>query len=227
VKALAVVATVVVVVGAGAVVVDRVLDRHAEDAIATAIEHNVDGVQGKPDVNVEGFPFLTQLASGSLKQVKGTIDAATLSGVTARDITFDGRDVSTASPHTIGDATVTATLPTASVEQLVDQRTGLSVHLTSTDGALSATGQVLGLSLTAKVEPTVTAGQLAIDLQSVSIGGVTVPVADLPGAVANRLKDVTIPVTGLPKGLTLSGVTVVGDGVRVTATGRDVQLPTS
>jgi hypothetical protein len=227
VKVVAVVAALLVVVGAGAVVADRVLDRRAEDQIATAIEQNVDGVKGKPVVHVEGFPFVTQLAAGSLAHVTGTIDAATLSGVMAEDITFDGRHVSTTSPHTIGEATVTATLPTASLEELVDQRTGLSVHLTSANGTLRASGEVLGLPLTADVEPSVDAGRLVVNLQRVTVGGVTVSVNDLPGAIANKLKNVTIPVTGLPEGLTLSGVTVVDDGARVTATGHDVRLPTS
>lgn len=227
VKVLWSVVIVVLVLGAGAVVADRVLEHRTEQQIAEAIKANVDGVQGEPQVQIAGFPFLTQLAAGSLDHVTGTIDAANLSGVTAQDITFDGRDVSTSRPYTVGDATVAATLPTASIEQLVDQRTGLTVQLTSSGGAMRASGNVLGLPLTADLVPGVQGGQLVVDLQRVTVGGATISVADLPSAISKRLSDVTIPVTGLPKGLALSQAVVVDDGLRLTATGRDVALPTS
>lgn len=217
----------VLVVGAGLVVADRVIERRTEDQIAAAVKANVDGVQGDPQVQIHGFPFLTQLAAGSLDHVTGSISAANLSGVTAEDITFDGEGVSTSRPYTVADATVTATLPTASLEQLVNQRTGLSVQLTSTGGALRASGQVLGLPLTADLVPAVDAGRLVVDLQRVTIGGATVSIDDLPSVIGNRLKNVTIPVTGLPQGLALSEAVVVDDGLRLTATGHDVPLPTS
>ena len=51
-------------------------------------------------------------------------------------------------------------------------------------------------------------------------------VDDLPGAIGDRLTDIEIPVSGLPEGLVLSDATVVADGVRITADGADVVLPT-
>jgi archaellum component FlaF (FlaF/FlaG flagellin family) len=224
VTAVGVVVGVVVVAGGAFVVADRVSAHHAEQRIATAVEQNLDGVVGTPRVHVEGFPFLTQLAAGSLDHVTGTIDGATLSGVSARDVVFDGRDVTTTEPYSVGDATVTATLPTAAVQQLVDQRTGLDVDLAVSGDALRASGSVLGVTLTADLEPHATDGKLTVDVQKVTVGGLTVSVDDLPGGLGDRLQDLTIPVTGLPTGMGLADVAVVDDGLRVTATGEDVRL---
>lgn len=214
----------VIVAGGAFVVVDRVTAQHTEERLSAAIEQNLDGVVGTPQVHVEGFPFLTQLAAGSLDHVTGTIDGATLSGVTAQDVTFDGRDVTTAQPYTVGTATVTATLPTESVQHLVDQQTGLDVDLAVTDGAVRASGSVLGVPLTADLEPHAADGKLKADVQKVTVAGLTVSIDDLPGGVGDRLRDVTIPVTGLPAGMGLAQVTVVDDGLRVTATGQHVAL---
>lgn len=217
----------VVVVGAGAVVADRVLAGVAERSIATAIEQNFDGVAGAPHVEVEGFPFLTQVARGSLDRISGSVQGVTLGGIDARDVAFDGRDVSTDRPYTVGDATVSATLRTDSLERLVDDRTGLSIDLAVVNGALRASGTVLGLPLAADLAPHVAEGGLVVDLERVTIGGIAVSTQDLPGAVGDRLQGLRVPVSGLPDGLALSGARVVTDGVRITATGQDVELPTS
>lgn len=224
VTAVGVVVGVLVVVGGAFVVADRVAAHQAEERLATTIEQNLDGVVGTPEVDVEGFPFLTQLAGGSLDHVTGTIDGATLSGVSARDVAFDGHHVTTSEPYTAGDATVTAVLPTASVEQLVDQQTGLDVDLSVDGGTIEASGSVLGVKLTADLEPHVADGKLKVDVQKVRVGGLTVSVDDLPGAIGDRLQNLTIPVTGLPEGMSLTEATVVDDGLRVTATGKDVPL---
>ena len=64
-------------------------------------------------------------------------------------------------------------------------------------------------------------------MTSVAVGGVSLNVDSLPSAIGDRLDDIEIPVkTGLPEGLVLSGVQVVSDGVRITATGTDVAVPT-
>ena len=74
--------------------------------------------------------------------------------------------------------------------------------------------------------PRVEDGTLLVSVDNVQIAGLTVSVDDLPNAIGNRLTDIEIPVEGLPEGLVLSDATVVADGVRITADGTDVVLPT-
>ena len=85
---------------------------------------------------------------------------------------------------------------------------------------------MLGLTLAANLVPRVEDGKLLVSVENVQIAGLTVSVDDLPNAIGDRLTDVEIPVEGLPDGLVLSDATVVADGVRITADGTDVVLPT-
>lgn len=214
-----------VVLVAGVFVSDRVAESSAERQVVAAIEENLD-VVGTPTVELGGFPFLNQLLAGSIENVTGQVDGVTLDGIDATDVTMDARDVSTSEPYTVGTATISATLPTASIEQIVADRSQLEIAVAVDGGALTASGEVLGLRLAANLVPRVEDGTLLVSVENVQIAGLTVSVDDLPNAIGDRLTDIEIPVEGLPDGLVLSDATVVADGVRITADGTDVVLPT-
>lgn len=217
---------VVLLVG-GAFVADRVVASTVEKRSVEAIQQNLDGVVGTPTVDIGGFPFLTQVLKGSLDEVSGQVDGVTIEGIPATDVTLDATNITTSEPYTAGTATIEATLPTASIDQIIADQTTLSIT-TNVDGdALQATGQVLGVRLTASLIPRVEDGKLLVDVTSVAIGGASLSVDSLPKSIGDKLDDIEIPVkTGLPEGLVLSGVQVVDDGVRITATGTDVVIPT-
>jgi hypothetical protein len=215
----------VVVLAAGALVADRVTHATVERRVAEAIEQNLD-VVGTPTVDIGGFPFLTQLLAGSVDEVTGAVDGVTLEGIDATDVTIEAQDVTTSEPYTLGSATIAATLPTASIEQIVADRSGLDIAVAVDGDALTASGTVLGLDLAANLVPRVEDGRLLVSVANVQIAGLTMSVDDLPRAVGNRLTDIEIPVRGLPEGLVLTAATVVPDGVRTTADGTDVVLPT-
>jgi hypothetical protein len=216
---------VVVVLGAGVVVADRVAAAEAENRAVEAIELNLDGVVGTPDVTIGGFPFLTQLLRGSLKDVSGHVDGITLEGIDAVDVDVEAQDVSTSEPYTAGSGSVAATLPTASIQKVVADRTALDVQVAVEGDALKASGQVLGLDLSATLTPRVEDGKLLVDVGGLQLAGLTITVDDLPASVRSRLTDLEVPVSGLPEGIVLSEATVVPEGVRITATGTDVVLP--
>jgi hypothetical protein len=218
------VVAVVVLVG-GVFVADRVTEAQAESRVVDAIEQNLDGVVGTPSVDLGGFPFLTQVMAGSLDDVTGQLDGVTLEGIKATDVTIDATDVSTSEPYTLGTATIEATLPTASIEQIVKDKSQLDVSVAVDGDALTASGKVLGLTLAANLVPRVEDGKLLVNVQNVKIAGLSVDVDKLPSAIGDRLTDVEVPVSGLPDGMTLSKATVVDSGVRITATGKNVVLP--
>lgn len=218
------VVTVVVLVG-GAFVADRLAESSAERQVVAAVQENLD-VVGTPTVDLGGFPFLNQLLAGSIDHVTGQVDGVTLEGIDAIDVTIDAHDVSTSEPYTVGTATISATLPTASIEQIVRDRSRLEIAVAVDGSALTASGEVLGLRLAANLVPRVEDGTLLVSVENVQIAGLTVSVEDLPNAIGDRLTDIEIPVEGLPDGLVLSDATVVADGVRITADGTDVVLPT-
>ncbi|QGQ18130.1 DUF2993 domain-containing protein [Cellulomonas sp. JZ18] len=217
------VVTLVVVAGA-AVVADRVAVGVAEDRAADVVTEQLD-VSGRPEVTIHGFPFLTQLLGRSLDDVDAAADGITLEGVDATDVRVHARDVGLVAPYTVGDARVEATLPPASLERVLADRTGLDVTLTVDGDALRASGEVLGLDLSAALVPRVEDGTLLVDLADVALGERRLDVADLPGGLGRAVSDVPVPVEGLPDGVVLTSAAVVPDGVRVSARGTDVVLP--
>jgi hypothetical protein len=209
----------------GAYLGDRWALGQAEDRFADAVRTGVDGVTGEPAVHITGFPFLTQLVSGSLDDVSVDLDSASLAGVELQDVDLRARGVSTSEPYRAEHAVVHGSLSTAVLEALVAERTDADVDLAVDDGRLTATLQVLRADVTAELVPAAQGDAIAVDVVRVTLAGAALDVEDLPRAVATRLQDLTVPVEGLPEGLELTDVTVQGDGLRVTATGTDVVLP--
>ena len=213
-----------VLVAGGLVVADRLAAGATADAAARQISATFQGVVGTPEVTIGGFPFLTQLLAGQLTDVGARIEGLTFDGLAVTGVEVDAAGVSTATPYRVDRAELTATLPLATVQQLIAARTELEVTLAAAGSGLAATTTVLGLTVTATLVPRVDAGAIRVDVASVALGGRTIEVADLPGGIGDRLRDLTIPVTGLPPGIALVGVTFTDAGVRITATGRDVVL---
>ncbi|QCB92384.1 DUF2993 domain-containing protein [Cellulomonas shaoxiangyii] len=222
----ALVGTVVtlVVVGAGAVVADRVALGLAEDRAREVVTQQL-AVTGEPDVTIHGFPFLTQLAARELDDVDAAAAGLTLEGIDATDVRVTAQGVGLTEPATVRAATLAATLPPASLERVLVEQTDLDVTLTVEGGLLRVAGDVLGLSLSAGLEPRVEDGVLLVDLADVALGDRRLDLDDLPGGLGDDVSGIEVPVEGLPEGVVLTSAVVVPDGVRITAEGTDVVLP--
>lgn len=207
----------------GLLVVDRYaqaeVERAAVDQLAARLQ-----VTGTPTVDLGGFPFLTQLLSGSVDEVVAHADGVVLEGTDLVDVDATATGVTTSVPYTAARVRLTGTVPTASLEGLVREHSEVDADL-ATDGAeLVASGSVLGLELSARLAPTVVEGALQVGVTAVSVGGVSIDVADLPGRLEDRLSGIPVPLDGLPEGVALSEVQVVPEGARITAVGQDVAL---
>lgn len=208
-------------VAVGVVVADGVARSSAEDSAALVIAQQLD-VDGTPQVSIDGFPFLTQLLSGSLDDVHATATGVTLEGLPVTDVVVDAADVTLEAPYRVGSARLEATVPTSSVQQVVSTRADLEVAV---DGdLLRAAGDLFGIPLTVGLVPRVADGRLLVDVEEVTLGAGTLRLDELPGDVAERLVGIELPLDGLPAGVVLEDTVVVPDGVRFTATGTDVAL---
>lgn len=219
---------VVALLGGGALYGDRYAEGQAEAYARQVVSENIPVTQ-PPTVDITGFPFLTQAVRGTLDHVTGSVPGATLGGIPVTDVGLDATDVLIRPPDgqspRAGHVTVTATIPTASIAAIVQDRTGLSTQLAVTGDALTATAKILNLPLEIALTPRVDAGKLLVDVQSLKLSGATITAAQLPSAFRSKLQGIEVPVEGLPKGLALSTAAVVAQGVRVTATGTDVEVP--
>jgi hypothetical protein len=214
---------VVGVLAVGAVVADRAAASVAEHRLVAEIEANLQ-VTGTPQVDVGGFPFVTQLLARSIDHATVRADAVTFDGVEVTDVDLDAYGIAIATPAVVDRLVVTGTLSPATLTRLAADSSGLAVELGVDGDSLTASTTVLGLPVVALLAPRVEAEAIRVDVTTVRLGSLDVSVDDLPLALADGLRGLEIPVTGLPDGMRLTSVTVVPGGARITATGTDVSL---
>jgi hypothetical protein len=213
-----------------AVVADRVAVGVAEDRVATEVATK-GGLQGTPEVEIEGFPFLTQAVGGRYDDVRISLTAEQLGQPegTRADVALRGVQVPLSSVLSGSVAEVpveridgTATL---SYDLLAAQLGGDTTLRREGDGLrITRTVEVAGrtIPLTATGTLTLDGNDLVVDVADATGAGV-----DVPGVLVDRvadLLDLRYPVPALPFGLTLTGVAPADDGVRVTVEAADTVL---
>ncbi|SCE75442.1 Protein of unknown function (DUF2993) [Micromonospora viridifaciens] len=229
------------VLGGLLVVADRVAAGVAERAVADQVKQQVarqDVRSAPPQVDVGGFPFLTQVAAGKyqhisivLTDVQGSVQGEAVS-VPRLDV--DARNVR-ASLDTLrsgrGDVVAEsidgrATITYDSLAKMLD-RPGLT--LSERDGKLAVTAPVdiLGAKLTVDgtADLTVTDGKVGLRFRELNAEGLpNLPLART--ALANYAKSISInvPLPELPFHLDVRTVEPKPEGLVVTATARDVPI---
>jgi len=208
--------------GAVAVAEDRVADRIAERG----------GLPGPPEVDIAGFPFLTQALSGRYDEVRVSLTAADLgqpegtdADVALRGVEVPLSDVLAGSVHQVPvdrlDGTATLSYALLSAQFGGDtrlEREGDGLRITRTVELL---GQQV--PLTASGDVTLDGSDLVVDVDEASGAGVEVPRFLLDRAV--DLLDLRYAVPALPFGLELTGVRPADDGVVIRVEATDTVLP--
>jgi hypothetical protein len=217
-RVVSVVVVLVVVVG-GAVVVDSVLRGQAEDRIAAEVTA-IPGVTTTPDVSIGGFPFLTQLAGGSLDTVRLGAAEATIDGLRMDHLVLELSDVLTQPPYTAARAVLTARTTPDAVEDVLAVDLDLAVR----DGKLVAVTTVLGLPLDVVLEPRAQGREVLVDVTEFVLAGVGVSADELPAELTASLQGLRFAIDDLPAGMTLTDVSVLDDGLLLRAEGTDLDL---
>ena len=220
------------------VAADRVGAAVAERVLAEELQRS-GGFASRPDVEVRGVPFLTQVLAGRYDRVDVVardVDAGEVAGtpvqVSRLSATLRGARVP------LGDA-LDGTVTSVPVDR-VDARVLLpfSVLQRSTDvGDLTVAPEGDRLRLRGSVEVfgqevtgsalsrlTVEDGAVVVTAESVDVGNDLAN--DLLGRAVEDRFDVRVPLRGLPYGLEVQAVTVQPDGLAVTARGADTVLST-
>jgi hypothetical protein len=207
------------------VAADRIGVVVAEHAVARTVQRS-QHLAHEPDVDIAGFPFLTQLIAGKFGKItlrdhdvstadgKRTLRLSTVT-VTLHDVTV-ARDLHSATAaHTAATAVVS----------YADLSTALGVTATyAGDGRVRthASTTVLGQKFTGTVtaRPAARDGKLAFESARVSVGGTS-----LPDGVSQALADVfgaPLSLAGLPYGLTVHSVSAAPGGITLGLTARNL-----
>jgi hypothetical protein len=204
------------------VVLDRAGLYIAQREIGPKVQSSY-GLSTRPGVSVQGFPFLTQVASGHYQKINVTIKSASADGVQLEDIdaTFTGVRAplsllfgQSSNGVTASSATGTALIPFSQVQRRLPAGIKISPD-GSSDLHVTGTGAYSALRGTAKLG--VSSSGITVTPQSLTVAGVSAR------SLASRFT-FTIPVGQLPLHLTVTGVHVTQGGLVVAATGRNVQF---
>jgi hypothetical protein len=232
-----------VIIGIVLFVGDRVGRSYAERIISDKVAEQVSNQKAtseKPDVTIEGFPFLTQVAHGRYDEIK--IELADFSGpadqngtkkiklplldIRARDVKASIDTLRSGGNIVAGTVTGTGTLDYKQLASLVDQP-GLT--LTEKNGQLTGAAKVqaLGQSLNVTGVAKLTVSDGVVHVRFANVDSPDLP--NIPGikalvaGYADKLGiDVRVPT--LPLKLQVQKVQPQADGLQFTAGAADVTL---
>ena len=214
-----------VVVIAVLVALDFAARAAAESVMASKIEQQ--GLQHKPGVSIDGFPFLTQVASRDFQQVNLTAADQTEGPVTITSINATARNIKlnsyAFSSGTIGSLSGTALISFSSLGNTLTQEVGpLGTLLNGAGLKLPAAGPD---EVKATLNLLVTTGSATwrvsrqsgdrLNIRLVSSSG-------LPSSLLGSIQDITLQIPKLPLGLTIDSVQVTTAGVVGHVTGTNV-----
>ncbi|MDT5041241.1 MAG: hypothetical protein QOE51_2226 [Actinoplanes sp.] len=230
-----------IIVAAGLAVLDRVGASYAEGVIADKVAQQVadqKATSDKPDVTIEGVPFLTQVADGRYQEIK--IELANFSGpagngrtikmpvldIRAKDVVAPIGAIRNGGKIVATTVTGAGTIDYATVQSLVEQQ---GVHLGEKDGKLTVTAPVKILQQTVTVNGTATVS-VQDNIVSVHFDSVSAPGLPQIPLVQNLLTNyaknlsVTVKIPALPLKLAVQKVQPTAAGLVITAGASDVQL---
>ncbi len=217
VSAIVIVLTLII----GVIAADRIVDFTTEQRIADGLSD-----YGDADVSVEGFPVLTQMASGKLDSVHITADEATYEDVDFTDVDAKLYDVPTDTSRPIGTVDATAVLPHSTLDALASDHASLPAGMTFTteDGELFLKGSLLDQDLLIGIEPKADGRRAVVDASEIRLGSAHVDVDSLPGFLTSAISDIVIDLDFLPAGLELTEITATEAGLQVRLHGSGVTL---
>ena len=212
------------------VLADRVSVGYAEDQVAQQLAEQ-GALAGTPEVDIAGFPFLTQAVGGRYDEVAISLTAAQLGQPegTRADVVLRGVEVPLSSvlAGSVQEVPVERVDGTATLSYaLLSAQLGADTELTREGDGLriTRTVELLGqqVRLTATGQVTLDGDDLVVDVDEAAGAGVEVPDFLLDRAAG--LLDLRYTVPALPFGLQLVDVRPAAGGVDVRVEAEDAVL---
>lgn len=218
--------TSLVVVAGLLAVADRVALTVAERAVGAQLQTSA-ALQARPDVDISGFPFLTQALSGRYDDVHVTATGVATDGVRVQELSADLVALEVALSDALGGTVTQAPVQRLTARALVSyadlsRRSGsrrLTVAREGSGVAVTGSVEVLGRRFEATAVSTVRLdrGDIVIRAQRFRVGAE--PVDEAVTRALGDLLDLRVKVGRLPFDLQLDGLGVEAEGVALTATG--------
>ncbi|MER6979411.1 DUF2993 domain-containing protein [Streptomyces carpinensis] len=238
-RALRVLLIVVVILGVLFVVVDRVAVHFAQGEAADKLR-TTENLASTPDVSINGFPFLTQLASGRLDDVEVGIkdyEAATGKGtekIRIDDLKADMKGVKFSGDYSSATADRATGTATIGYDELLK-----AAKSEPTDVGLGITAQVVGLSdggngkirvavkFSLLPKPISVLSSVTVQDDKVQVHADALPRLAGVQLIESRFRSITDfqqVIDQLPGDIRLDSVRAAKDGVEITVKGTNVRL---
>lgn len=226
-RALRVLLIVAVVLGGIFVGLDRLAVAYAESEAADRVRLGATAA-GSTEVDIKGFPFLTQAMDQRFDEVDVVLTGVEATAgsrkirisemsATLHDVTVDGGYTSAKAGTATGSALISYADLTAASDRDVKIEYGGNGKVKVTGGV-----EILGRTITRSVVSTVTlVGGDTIRVRADEVPGEGIP--GLEGLIRERT-DFDRKIGGLPQGMKLEKVEARADGVAIAVTGKDVVL---
>lgn len=218
----------IALLAAGFVIADRVAENMASNLVAQQLSTRLH-LPHRPTVNIAGFPFLTQVASGDYQEIDISIPSLPALSASVDDVVATARDVH-ASPFAGGAAGVqSASARTVALSGRIPLS---SIPLppgftaTDSDSRLRVSGSIsaLGFSVPVTATEQITLEGSTVKFRPTNIqaraGGARL---DVSGTAAKQLT-LSVDLSGLPFHARLTRLTISRWGLRVAGQARNVSL---
>ena len=201
------------------VVGDRAAKAYTEDQMASQVQSSL-ALSGKPNVTIQGFPFLTQLAARDFRTVNinasnetagpgGQLEIASLTA------TLHGMHIHGLNSATVDQFNASALVTFTALANAGGIPQGITL---SADGPnqIKATSTSARSASSAVAQVTQT-GPNQINVKVIDFGGI-------PADVLGNLANFNISIPKLPAGVTIQSISVTQQGLRITAAGQNTTL---
>ena len=205
----------------GVVAADRIVDFTTEQRIAESLQP-----YGDADVNVEGFPVLTQMAGGKLDTVHITADQAQYDDVDFTNVDAKLFDVPVDTSRPIGTVEATAVIPLSTIDSLASEHASLpeGMSFTTVDGELFLKGSLLGQDLLIGIDPKADSRRVVVNATTIRLGSAEVSVDSIPSFLTSTISDIVIDLDFLPAGLELTNIDATDAGLKISLHGSGVTV---
>ena len=198
---------------------DRAANAYAENQMASQVQSSL-ALSGKPNVTIQGFPFLTQVAARTFNtvDVNASNETAGAGGqleIASLTATLHGMHIHGTNSATVDQFNASALVTFTALAHAGGIPQGITLAPAGPN-ELKATVDILGFSSDATAKVT-QVGSNKINVKITDFGGV-------PADVLGSLTDFTFSIPKLPAGVKIQSISVTQQGLRVTATGQNTTL---
>lgn len=207
---------------------DRVAEHVAAGVLADRLQTELGG---RPTVEIDGFPFLTQAVGGSYQRLRVSAPVVRREGLSLRDFSATLTGVHVAFGDALGGSLSAVPVDRLDASALVayedlTQLAGPGLRLAGDPNGVRVTGRVAALGRQVDVSA-VSSVALAGDTLVVTAGQLTVGGVAVTGPLAAALRgrlDLRVPLPALPYGVRLASLVAGPQGITVSGSARSVVL---